>query len=91
MTDLEKLKGMIDEENYPYFTDEYLQARIDQIGTDGITLESIAKDLCLVKSGIEEMKLGDIVIPSPRNHFLRLAGSFRKNHTGVVVRADARK
>ena len=91
MTDLEKLKQMIDEENYPYFTDEYLQARIDQIGIEhGITLESIARDLCLIKAGIEELKLGDITIPSPRKHLLMLASGFRTNYTGVVVRVDGR-
>lgn len=89
MTDLEKLKAMIDEESYPYFTDEYLQARINQIGVEyGITLESIARDLCLIKAGIEEIKLGDITIPSPRNHFLMLASGYRQNQTGVVVRVD---
>lgn len=88
---LNQLKQMIDEENYPYFTDEYLQSRIDQIGVEyGITLESIARDLCLIKAGIEEIKLGDITIPSPRNHFLMLASGFRENHTGVVVRIDGR-
>jgi hypothetical protein len=91
MDDLEKLKSMIDEENYPYFDDDYLQSRIDEIGVEyGATLKSIAKELCLIKSGIEEMKLGDIIIPSPRNHFLRLASSFRNNMTGTVVRADER-
>lgn len=91
MTDLEKLKGLIDEENYPYFTDEYLQARINQISaSNGITLNTIAKDLCLVKSGIEEMKIGDFTIPSPRQHFLMLASQFRTSYTGTVVRADDR-
>lgn len=89
--DLFKLKTMIDEYNYPYFDDCYLQSRIDQIGVEyGITLESIARDLCLIKAGIEEIKLGDITIPSPKNHFLMLAGKFRKNYTGVVVRVDGR-
>ena len=89
MDKLEKLKEMIDEENYPYFDNEYLQARIDQIGqVEGITLESIAKDLCLIKAGIEEIKLGDITIPSPRKHFLMLASKYRFNMTGVTVRAD---
>ena len=91
MTDLEKLKGMVDEENYPYFDDSYLSSRLEQMETEkGITLNSIAKELCLTKSGIEEMKLGDITIPSPRNHFLGLASGFRSNKTGTVVRADER-
>ena len=89
MTDLEKLKQMIDEENYPYFDDEYLLVRLEQIDKEeGITLESIARDLCLIKAGIEEIKLGDITIPSPRKHFLMLASKYRANQTGTVVRAD---
>jgi len=89
MDNLAKLKQMIDEENYPYFDDEYLQARIDQISqAEGITLESIARDLCLIKAGIEEIKLGDITIPSPRKHFLMLASKYRSNMTGTTVRAD---
>ncbi len=89
MSDLEKLKTMIDEYDYPYFDDYYLQSRINQIGqVEGITLESIARDLCLIKAGIEEIKLGDITIPSPRKHFLMLASKYRANMTGVTVRAD---
>lgn len=90
MSDLDKLKNMIDEENYPYFEDGYLQDKIDEI-TDDITLKSIAKELCLIKAGIEEIKLGDIIIPSPKNHFLMLASGFRTNQTGMVVRADERQ
>ncbi len=88
---LNQLKDMIDEDNYPYFDDYYLLKRIEQIDrNEGITLESIARDLCLIKAGIEEIKLGDVVIPSPRNHFLMLASGFRTNQTGVVIRVDGR-
>lgn len=91
MSDLDKLKGMIDETNYPYYDDAYLLARIGEISVDyGVTMESIAKELCINKAGIEEIKLGDITIPSPKKYFLTLASKYRSNHTGVVVRADAR-
>lgn len=91
MTDLEKLRRMIDEDNYPYFDDDYLGDKIDEIGTrKDITLESIAKELCLTKAGIEEIKLGDITISSPRKHFMMLASRYRGSHTGTVVRADER-
>ena len=89
MTDLEKLKQMIDEENYPYFTDEYLQNRLNEIGVEyGRTLNGLARELCIVKAGIEEIKLGDVIIPSPKDYFLMLASRYRTNQTGVVVRAD---
>lgn len=86
LENLERLKNLIDEENYPYFDDGYLLEKLD---TD-ITIEKLARDLCLIKAGIEEIKLGDITIPSPKNHFLMLASGYRKNHTGVVIRADER-
>ena len=84
MTDLERLKELIDEANYPYFEDHELQRHIDK----GDDLYVIARELCLIKAGIEEMKLGDVVIPSPRSYFLMLARKYRRNHTGVVARAD---
>ncbi len=87
MTDLEKLKRMIDEENYPYFTDDYLLSRLEEVSEDA-TIESIARELCIQKAGIEEIKLGDITIPSPKNHFMMLASRYRGNYTGSVVRAD---
>lgn len=84
MINLEKLKSLIDEDNYPYFTDLELQARIDE-GTD---IYALARELCLIKAGIEELRLGDILIPSPRSHFLTLAAKYRNSQTGVVTRAD---
>lgn len=86
---LDKLKQMIDEENYPYFSDEYLQERIKEIGIEyGITLKGLARELCIIKAGIEEIKLGDITIPSPKRYFLTMAQRYRKDGTRVVVRAD---
>lgn len=87
MTELEKLKRMIDEENFPYFDDAYLQAQLDELGEDP-DLHPLARELCLTKAGIEEIKLGDVTIPSPRKHFLMLAQRYRGNMTGMVVRAD---
>ncbi len=87
MTDIEKLKNLIDESNFPYFEDTYLEARLE----DTPDIKALAKELCMVKAGIEEMKLGDITIPSPRQHFIALAQMYRGNLTGVVVRADGRK
>ncbi len=87
MTELERLKQLIDEANYPYFDDLYLQSRIEEEG-ETLDLRQLARELCLIKAGIEEIKLGDITIPSPRRHFLMLAQRYRSNLTGVVVRAD---
>lgn len=86
---LEKLKRLIDEANYPYYSDEELQAILDDAG-DKPDLYAIARELCLVKAGIEEIKLGDVTIPSPRKHFLGLAAKYRRNLGGMVVRADGR-
>lgn len=82
--ELEKLKQLIDEYNYPYFEDTYLLERLDESSN----IKSLARELCIMKSGIQEIKLGDITIPSPKNHFLMLASKYRTNLTGVVTRAD---
>ena len=87
MTDLTKLKNLIDEDNFPYFEDEYLLSRIDQLDSEE-DLNDLARELCIVKSGIGELKLGDITIPSPKEHFLMLADRLRSNSSRVVGRAD---
>lgn len=84
MLGLERIKNLIDEANYPYFTDAELQIRL----SDADDLYELARELCLIKAGIEEVRLGDVVIPSPRRHFLMLAAKYRGNYGGVVVRAD---
>lgn len=57
MINLERLKSLIDENNFPYFDDTYLQMRIDEAG-EPPDLYALAKELCIIKAGIEEMKLG---------------------------------
>lgn len=83
--ELTTLKYFIDEANYPYFTDEYLTSLLPVVGTP---LEPLARELCLIKAGIPEMKLGDIIIPSPKTYFLDKAARLRPSRTGTVVRAD---
>lgn len=81
---LEKLKAMIDEENYPYFNDDHLEREI----ATGEELRTIARRLCLTKANIPGIKLGDVEIPSPSDYFLGLADSYRKSATGTVRRYD---
>ena len=90
MESLARLKKLIDEDNFPYYEDSYLQSRLMTLEDEGQTYTSLVRELLLNKSSIEEIKLGDIVIPSPKNHFLMLASKYRGSKTGSVVRADDR-
>lgn len=81
---LQTLKNLINEAGFPYFDDTELLSRLDEAED----IYSLARELCLIKAGIEEIKLGDITIPSPRKHFMMLAQKYRRNLTGVTVRAD---
>ncbi len=86
---LEKLKIMIDEENYPYFEEWYLLDQLAEIDPHNkIELNNLVKELCLKKAGIPELKIGDVTIPSPKDHFLNLAQRYHINQTRVVTRAD---
>lgn len=87
MTPLEQLKILIDEQNYPYFEDAFLEARIEMGGE----ITAIARELCIQKAGIPELKLGDVIIPSPRQYFLDKATKLRTNLSGTVVRVDGRE
>ena len=85
MEELDKLKNMIDEYNYPYFTEEYLLAALEKVGSDAnTTIETVAKRLLIKKSGIQEIKLGDVTIPSPRMYFLSLASSIGRKGSNAA-------
>lgn len=95
---LNRLKQLIDETNYPYFTDDYLESRINNLSADNIDMDNLVLELLIVKSGIEEIKLGDITIKSPSAYFTMLAenkrrqiNKNRKSSTRKLVRADGRK
>lgn len=85
--ELDKLKLLIDEENYPYYTDGELLVYLKDLD-NGKTVKEIAQDLLLAKSEIPGIKLGDIEIPSPQNYFLSLYNQQRENKSRVVKRAD---
>lgn len=86
---LDKLKQMIDEENYPYFEDIYLQELLNGIDQQSdVELKKLARTLCIKKAGIEELKIGDITIPSPKKYFLMLANKYKENQTKVITRKD---
>ena len=88
MPDLDKLKNMIDEENYPYYDDGYLLAKLDEIGVDyGVSMESLLGS-CINKAGIEKW-LGDIIMPSPK-----IASSYARalrTNKLAAVREDERQ
>lgn len=86
MLSLEKLKDLLEENNYPYFEDGYLQGKLDLL-EDG-DYNSLVRELLIIKSGIPEITLGDITIPSPKEYMLILASKYRTNRTGMVVRYD---
>lgn len=83
------LRDKLEEDEYPYFTDQYLASRLEEVG-DEDSYRALIRELLLKKSNIPGIKLGDVEIPSPKNHFLTLAFQYRKNMTGTVVRADGR-
>lgn len=91
MITIEDIKAKIDEKNYPYFDDAYLTGLVIDINAGSLDQNSTIRELCLIKAGIEEIKLGDVTIPSPRNHFLILANRYRSNYTGMVERSDGRE
>lgn len=86
---LEKLKDILDEENYPFFEDEYLLKKVEEYNQ--ATEEERTKIILILletKSGIPEFEVCGMKIPAPTDYFLRKMRSYRKNMTGYVVRED---
>lgn len=92
--DLDELKILLNEEDYPYFTDTYLESRIEDSTSD----RSLVRELLITKSTLPAIKLGDVEISSPKDYFLMRAMEYRgsgsltnrSNGTRIVVRADGR-
>lgn len=86
MTDLEKLKFNLQENNFPYFSDTDLQNLLELYGS----VENASYEGCLIKSYDDSMDLGSVLsTPNNSNYWIRLANRFKphkKNKT--MSRAD---
>lgn len=71
---LQTLKTLIDEWGHPTFTDTYLASLIQQ---DGDIL-ALARTLLMKKASIPDIKLGDVTIKSPKEHYIMLMSQLRR-------------
>lgn len=77
MTPEEKLillKELIDEQNYPMFEDQYLRFALES-EPDVLAL---ARSLLIKKSSLPDIKLGDVTIKNPKDHFTLLLSQLRR-------------
>lgn len=88
--DIEELKEILDEAQYPYYTDEELEKKLVLINANTNKRHKIIRDMLLAKASIPAIKLGDVEIPSPANYFIIKSQNYRKSMTGTAVRADGR-
>lgn len=84
---LDKLKMILDEENFPFFEEEYLEERVEEINS-GASEKEVVSLLLEIKSGIPEFEVCGMKIPSPENYFLRRLKRYRTNYTGYIDRED---
>lgn len=81
---LEKLKILIQEEAYGLFTDEELEEYLKEITVDNkvplAELYKLAGRLALLKSGMPEVRLGDISIKPPMQFFQHLASEYEQRY-----------
>lgn len=90
MTPEEKLillKELIDEQNYPMFEDQYLRFALES-EPDVLAL---ARSLLIKKSSLPDIKLGDVTIKNPKDHFILLISQLRRKmydeHGNIVARS----
>ncbi|UZQ49108.1 hypothetical protein [Clostridium kluyveri] len=89
MADLEKLKLLVFESKYPYFSDEDLQNYLELYGDN---IYYAASQLCLMKMDIEKsIKVGPITVENPEPSYWKiLAAKYLDifEHGGVQNRGD---
>jgi len=85
MSDLEILRFNMQEEQFPYFTEDACQALLDQFET----VKKASYEGCMIKAQDDSVKLGPINTTSNEKYWLRRARMFRANATGTMKRADA--
>ena len=84
MTNIEILKFNLQEENFPYFSDDQLNFLLAQHKT----VKEASYQGCMIKAQDDSVKLGSINTVSNEKYWLRRARMFRKNATGVMKRVD---
>ena len=85
LTSLELLKFNLQENKYPYFSDEELQVLLDKNNGD-VNLASV--EGCELKAVNDSVNLGKLQTPDNSNYWLRLANRYRPAKKIKMLRTD---
>lgn len=81
MSDLDKLKLILREEDLPFFNDEQLNFHLSQNNGD---LRATAYQCLLIKSEDTTLSISGLSTPDTGKYFRRLASYYRPSHSGVL-------
>ena len=78
---LTKLKGMLRENEVPFFSDEEIELQFSMSEND---LEMTAYELCIIKAENNALSLSGMSIKDTSDYWLRLATKYRPSNTVVL-------
>lgn len=80
MTDLERMKFILREEEMPMFTDEELQSYL----ASADSMDMALYQLLLLKSENTQVQISGLTIQDTSNYFRRLAQTYRPYNSGLL-------
>lgn len=81
MSDLEKLKTILREEDIPFFTDDQLLFYLAENGND---LKKTAYHCLLIKAEDTTLSISGYTASDSSRYFRRLASKYRPNNSGIL-------
>lgn len=81
MTDIERMKLILRENEIPFFDDTDLQFYIDE--NNGVVDDAIYQCL-IIKSESSAVQVSGLTTPDMQNYFKRLAVRYKHNNSGIL-------
>lgn len=79
--DIERMKKILREDDYPFFNDEQLQFYIDE--NDGDVNKAIY-DCLIIKAEDATLSVSGLSTTDTSHYFKRLASKYRPNNSGIL-------
>ena len=81
MTDIQRMRMILREEDVPFFTEEQLQFYIDE--NNGIVNDAIYQCL-IIKSENTTLSISGLSTADSSGYFKRLASKYRPSNSGII-------
>lgn len=81
MTDIERIKKEVREDQFPYFDDDDFQYYLDK---NNGNVNATIYEMLIIKSEVSTIAVGGLTTQDTSGYFKRLASRFRPSNSGIL-------